>query len=418
MGKHRPQAVAPRYMASFECLGSQCPETCCSGWTVAVDKPTYQKYRTVKIEPIGSQLRQAVVKVPKPTTRHYATLRYDAATGFCGFLADGWCGVQKELGAEYLSATCRDYPRLYQAEGDGLSMYGTLSCPQTARLALTDVQALDAETVELPFANASLVPVVTRQPKPSPSETDPFRKHPAVVRTVMEALVRDDGFSASEALVACGLMLRAALQAVQAAASPVAAEYALMQTLERFLSPIARQTLPAEIRSLPENKTLQFDLLTSASAGFFGDYGGRTSFRLLMADVLKGLDWQDDALEVNVGRYAAIEREVFRPFDAAHPHVLKNYLLNDLGKSMFPRHGAALVEKEFMSLAVRFGLIRLYAIGLAGLRREAFGVDDMVRVIYTFARNVEHNLQFIPKVLHALESKGALQVAMLAMLVR
>ena len=34
----------PAYMKNFSCLGSTCEDTCCSGWTIDIDKKTYEFY--------------------------------------------------------------------------------------------------------------------------------------------------------------------------------------------------------------------------------------------------------------------------------------------------------------------------------------------------------------------------------------
>ncbi|MFP3467691.1 hypothetical protein, partial [Leifsonia sp. SIMBA_070] len=42
------QMLVPDYMERFACIGSACEDTCCSGWTVTIDKPTYKQYRNTK----------------------------------------------------------------------------------------------------------------------------------------------------------------------------------------------------------------------------------------------------------------------------------------------------------------------------------------------------------------------------------
>ena len=31
-------------MAQFKCIGGECEDTCCAGWSVSIDKKTYKKY--------------------------------------------------------------------------------------------------------------------------------------------------------------------------------------------------------------------------------------------------------------------------------------------------------------------------------------------------------------------------------------
>ena len=39
------QSVVPRYLAGFNCIGGECPDTCCAGWDVTVDKAQFKKLR-------------------------------------------------------------------------------------------------------------------------------------------------------------------------------------------------------------------------------------------------------------------------------------------------------------------------------------------------------------------------------------
>ena len=40
--------LVPEYYKQFQCIGGACEDTCCAGWNITVDKPTYQKYKKVK----------------------------------------------------------------------------------------------------------------------------------------------------------------------------------------------------------------------------------------------------------------------------------------------------------------------------------------------------------------------------------
>ena len=37
--------LIPRYYDKFSCIGSDCPETCCQGWKISIDKDTFNKYQ-------------------------------------------------------------------------------------------------------------------------------------------------------------------------------------------------------------------------------------------------------------------------------------------------------------------------------------------------------------------------------------
>jgi len=165
-------------------------------------------------------------------------------------------------------------------------------------------------------------------------------------------------------------------------------------------------------------KEVQLDLLMGATRRYVAEHGGRPSFKALVDDLREGLQLGADSdPALSLQRYVEAEQQVFAPFDAAHPHVLKNYLLNALMSSLLPRTGRAELEADFMALAVRFALIKFFLIGLAARADRPFGVEDCVRVVYVIARNIEHNRAFMPNVLDSLRERDALRLEVLATLV-
>ncbi|MFP3632204.1 flagellin lysine-N-methylase, partial [Burkholderia sp. SIMBA_045] len=55
----------------------------------------------------------------------------------CPFLnEEKLCSIQLKLGEDFLSHTCKTYPRVTQTVDDVVELSATLSCPEAARLAL------------------------------------------------------------------------------------------------------------------------------------------------------------------------------------------------------------------------------------------------------------------------------------------
>lgn len=415
MSKFSPQAQAPRYVQSFQCVGSACVETCCAGWLVNIDKATYQKYQNVKTEPLAGLLRQHVHKA-SGTARSlgYGVIELKSEQA-CPFLDTAkLCSIQTTLGPEALSRTCSDYPRNYTHDGTHIGLNASLSCPEAARLALTHADAMEMSSITLPFANPSLVPIGRRVAPLAANEADPVRRHAGLLREAMLALIREPGLSASQAMVVCGMLLRRIAKAVsgeeiaigQAGQDPaMVAEQGMAHAMAHYLSPEFLSRAPAQLRALPVLKEVQSALLMGATEQFLSQHGGRASFRLLMSEAGPGLQSPGEG----AARFATL--------DAAQPHLLKNYLLNSLIGDLFPRNGAAELEEEFMAIAVRFALIQFYLKGLAARAEHDFGPDDFVRVVYVVARNIEHNRRFMPTVLKALRDQDALRLEVLVTLV-
>lgn len=101
----------PRYFKDFHCIGSECMDNCCYGWVISWSKDEVEKVKNApKISP---ELKKIVEKCFVPDEKSLDD--YKVQFNECGkcpcVTDDGLCRIQKELGAEYLSLTCRIYPR-------------------------------------------------------------------------------------------------------------------------------------------------------------------------------------------------------------------------------------------------------------------------------------------------------------------
>mgnify|MGYP000646416344 FL=1 len=120
----------PGYYKKFRCLAGECPDTCCIGWEITVDRETektYQKLRKGKSE-LAERLRRSV-------RRRLIIPDGDR----CPFLAgDGLCDLCREYGEAAMTRTCRRYPRHVEDFGDIHEVELLCSCPEGARLILSE----------------------------------------------------------------------------------------------------------------------------------------------------------------------------------------------------------------------------------------------------------------------------------------
>ena len=120
----------PGYYKKFRCLAGECPDTCCIGWEITVDRETektYQKLRKGKSE-MAERLRRSV-------RRRLIIPDGDR----CPFLAgDGLCDLCREYGEAAMTRTCRRYPRHVEDFGDIHEVELLCSCPEAARLILSE----------------------------------------------------------------------------------------------------------------------------------------------------------------------------------------------------------------------------------------------------------------------------------------
>lgn len=119
--------IYPHYYKRFTCIASECPDTCCAGWSIMIDERSLKQYGTVK-GPFGNRLKNSI------DWKEGSFKRYK---GRCAFLnEEDLCDLYIEEGKDSLCRTCRMYPR-HTEEFEGCREISLcLSCPAAAKLIL------------------------------------------------------------------------------------------------------------------------------------------------------------------------------------------------------------------------------------------------------------------------------------------
>ncbi len=117
------------YYDDFRCSGPDCTDNCCRYWHIDISKSEYLYYMEMKCSnALRSVIDGAFKRKKEPTDIRYAEMKL-TVEGKCHFLGkDSLCMLQKELGEESLSLTCRVFPRLHMKVGKGTVMQ---SCSAT-----------------------------------------------------------------------------------------------------------------------------------------------------------------------------------------------------------------------------------------------------------------------------------------------
>lgn len=116
----------------FTCIAGRCPETCCTGWEIDVDRDALSFYALlprekkekicarITVTPFGGRIRIGKDKR-------------------CPFLTqDNLCELQKDYGEKALCEVCRTHPRFYRELGSVRETDFSLSCPHATDLLFLD----------------------------------------------------------------------------------------------------------------------------------------------------------------------------------------------------------------------------------------------------------------------------------------
>jgi lysine-N-methylase len=181
-----------RYMTRFRCLAGDCEATCCGGWGIAVERSAHRRL-TVLAEgnPALGQLLERGIELT-PEGPDYARLKF-LASGDCSMLDDGGlCSIQTRFGHDALFDVCAAFPR-YANEVDGeLELFGTLSCPEVARLALLSDDGFEIVKESLEEAPRKLRNRFDTQ--------RPYFRPFKLVRAAMLQLLGEPGYALSDKL--------------------------------------------------------------------------------------------------------------------------------------------------------------------------------------------------------------------------
>lgn len=129
----------PKYYQDFHCIAAACPDSCCKEWEVDVDETAAAFYRALPGS-LGEDLRQVLKDTETGTVM---TIR----EGRCPmWQQDGLCRIQAELGHDALCQVCQQFPRLSHDYGDFIEYGLELSCPEAARLILTESHTMTVQT--------------------------------------------------------------------------------------------------------------------------------------------------------------------------------------------------------------------------------------------------------------------------------
>jgi len=110
----------------FACMMSECPDNCCDeDWDIYIDDDTVKLYETIGVPDLYSKIT---------TSKPHKLVKQN---GKCPFITpEGLCMFHRDYGEDYLSNTCRSYPRFVSSYGDVYLETLGMSCPATVRQVL------------------------------------------------------------------------------------------------------------------------------------------------------------------------------------------------------------------------------------------------------------------------------------------
>ncbi|WP_075792886.1 flagellin lysine-N-methylase [Massilia putida] len=388
-------ALLPRYVTRFACIGSACEDNCCSGWLVTLDKKTFHAYRNSthpELKPIFAKH----VKRSRATDNdelHYGKITLDPASQSCPAMSCGLCAVQKNLDESHLSNTCFTYPRQTRRFRGQHEQALNLSCPEAARQALLHADAFDFVEDSITMRQADVIEGFAGFGLTTAAVND--------VRIFCLQLMRTTDLALWQRLAILGVFcerLNATLANGQHAAVPA--------LLDDFAALIEQGSIVGALHDLRPNHEAQAMVFSTllADRGFSStsrmqaeqvhmiganlgaDASGQTTADALVASYTRGLERLGRALE-------------------QAPHLLENYVLNEMFLTLFPCYGINPFD-AYLQLVARFGLLRLILAARCNNDGELPDANALVNTVHVYCRRFQHQSTFARRVNGALHASG------------
>ena len=379
-----PIFIRPAYAEQFRCIGSECEDTCCQGWSVPIDRATYRKYKDLPSSLLRAQLDSCLVLSPAGKEglngETFAKIRMTGSNQ-CPLLTENrLCRIQLEQGEAFLSEACASYPRVVTSIGGVAEMALALSCPEAAR------QVLLAEDL-LAAGHGG-----------DEGETSTEEPWLFGLRDVVVGLIRNRDYPLWQRVFLMGILCRR-LDAIGRG------EFArsVPGFLAEFEATVASGSLHGALDALPADGSAQLDVVLRLAGMLLHRSNVRQRFVDCIGAFTAGIGNGPEAtLESLAAHYQDAHDRSYEPFFERHPHMLENYLLNTVFRWRFPfgregtRAGAQpQMTREFVRLAAQFALIKGLLIGVAGFHGEKFTAEHVVHTVQAATKHFDHHPEFL-----------------------
>jgi lysine-N-methylase len=390
----------PQCFDRFRCTGANCEDTCCAGWGIFVDQATYESYQNFPAREIAGKNLSSLVEInpARSSSRDYAKFRLEDAR--CPALHQGLCSIQQTLGEPSIPDLCSTYPRVLNLIGKTLEKSIHLSCPEAARLVLNDPDAMvfqEHTGQGLPHRMGS-VTIVTGDPDDSL-----YR-----VRALFIEAIGERSLPLWQRIVSLSFAMEA-LAGVEITRA--------VGVLEDHLRNLRQGMFHDILASQKGDPAFQLEtVLDLVVARIESDYVP-PRFIECYSDFMRGLAWTpDSSMEELAVRYDFSSRSYFLPFIRRHEHLLENYLINYVFRTVFPYRcklpdqkftidsGRDSLRKAFLLLSLHYAIIRTLLIGMAALYKDDLGVDHAVKLVQSYSKAFLHIGSFEDTALKYLET--------------
>ena len=388
--KNSRVVTVPNYLKDFICDGSKCEDNCCTGnWNVDVDKKHYKELKKVSDIKLKDNIKE-YLKINSNSNNNatYGILQQDSTLGRCAFLSeDKLCNIQLNIGSDYLCDVCMCYPRYTNNVNGTLERALTLSCPIAARMALLNKNGINFEEIT-ENENSRKVMISDFSFK-----NEGIYKHINILRDFNMTIIKNRNYSIEERLIILG-MFYDKLQKMQDEK-----KYdGLPKLISDYIDLAESNEFKKTLSKLPKVYTIQVGLLKELADERIMTLNKEFNVRYIecYTEMVKGLIYTEDKEIDEISEtYKEVYLKWYKSYIDQREYIFENYLVNYMFIKTFPFIGTEKVFDNYVMMILKYSLMKMHLIGMAGYYKEGFNEEHIIKLIQSFEKVVEHSPKFI-----------------------
>lgn len=385
------KTLEPSYYENFECIGDRCKDNCCTGWRVIIDKSSYEKYEQMKDE-FGDRLNSNLRKVQNSENdEEFAEFILDNNMK-CPLLNENkLCDLYINKGADHLCHICTSYPRIVTLYGEIAERNLSLSCPSVAQLLVDKNQKIDfIMNDEIKYNKNETILMVNKQydelynlvweGRNLSIDLAQFTEIPIWKRLIIIKLISD--------------RIQSRINSGE-----IGNEYIFIDELKNEL--ISESLLKALDDIEKPNKILKINLVLMIFE-FGKNHGmGNKKLTAIVENIKILLDKSED-IEKTLNH----KEEQFDKYFKMREYILENYIVYNL----YNLYMKSLINKnldiEIFELIISYSIVKLSLLAIWDKNNEKLTDDEIVDVLYSLSREMEHSDTFIQSLYDDMSKKG------------
>lgn len=389
--------LVPLYLKEFKCIGSSCKDTCCKGWGVSLDKNTYKKYKKSNSAKLKTLFETKIKREKKSRNNEYSYGKIIMGEQkICPFLNEkNLCNIYIECGEDYLSNTCKYYPRSFSKIYDFIEIGLTTSCPEVARLALSNKNKMEFEMTDM------YVDKNAKIDHSFDSYNNAQRKLFWSLRNFCIDLMQNRNYKLDERLSILGISMSNLSDMIKNK------DYDNIENrLIAYNSMIDNMEFKKNFDNMYLRKDMQLKVLKQLSE-LRAEEGDKRKYSEYFKISLKTLNYGEDYKQ-NLKNYLNAYENYYKKFMQENTYILENYIVNNMFFTKFPYSSTKSMNlfENFMFLIIKYFIIKFNLVCLSKYYGDEFDANKAIEIIQGISKFVDHSDSFIQGTINLLKLKN------------